>query len=172
MSTVTNAWTNDKPEGSEAANTTDDRLRQWRVDEEERLKPMFYGFDATDNVAPNNEAGVKKLDFYKQASDPSQVTDYSHLYVKLVGGLPELFYQDDTSTTFQLTTAGALNVLSADLLGKLANDTYFTAVDNAGTGTVDLIKANTSDVAMCQTTQQMPRQAHQRQMHHYLTRSM
>jgi hypothetical protein len=141
MATVTNAWTNDKPLGSEAANTTDDRLRQWRLDNEERLKPFLYGYDATDNVAPNNEAGIKNLPFYKQTVDPSKVTDYAHAYVKIVNGLPELFYQDDTSTTFQITTAGALNVLSADLLGKLTNDTYFTAIDNAGTGTTDLIKA-------------------------------
>lgn len=31
---------------------------------------------------------------------------------------------------------------------KLPNDTYLTAKDYAGTGTVDLIKANTSDVAV------------------------
>jgi hypothetical protein len=141
MATVTNAWTNDKPEGSEAANTTDDRLRQWRVDVEERLKPFLYGFDATDNVAPNNEAGIKNLPFFEESSDPSKVTNYAHLYTTDVVDRPELFYQDDTSTTFQLTTGGALNVLSADLLGKLANNTFFTAVDNAGTGTTDLIKA-------------------------------
>jgi len=86
----------------------------------------------------------RKVTFYGNITDPTQVTGKSHLYQK--GG--ELYFQDATNTTRKITDAGTINIISADLVGTLANATYFTAVDAAGTGTVDLIKADANDVAV------------------------
>ncbi len=105
---VTNSWDESTPTGSDNASTTDDFFRKHRKDLGERLEPINYGFNTGDNNAPENAPGIKNLPFFKQDSDPSQVTDYGHFYVKLVSGVPELFYQDDTNTTLQLTQGGSL----------------------------------------------------------------
>jgi hypothetical protein len=104
----TNAWDESTPLGSENASTADDYFRQHRLDLGERLEDMFYGFNAASNAAPENDFGVKLLKFYKQTSDPTAATDYGHFYVKLVDGVPEIFYQDDTNTTLQMTSGGDL----------------------------------------------------------------
>lgn len=52
----------------------------------------------------------------------------------------ELFYNDSAGNQIQITTNGNI---SAGL--ELPNNTYLRSVDNAGTGTVNLIRANTSD---------------------------
>lgn len=60
----------------------------------------------------------------------------------------ELYFKDDDDNTIQLTTGGVIKLTSAALLGILANNTYLTAVNAAGDGTVDLIKANASNAAV------------------------
>ncbi len=104
----TNSWDESTPVGTEDAKTLDNYQRKHRLDLGERLEDLLYGFNASSNTAPENNYGVKSLRFYKQSSDPTQTTDYGHFYVKLVSGVPELFYQDDTNITLQLTSGGKL----------------------------------------------------------------
>lgn len=130
----TNAWDETTPAGTENASTTDDYLRKHRLDLGERLEALLYGFDASSNAAPENTAGIKNLPCYKQGSDPTKVTDYGHLYVKLVSGIPELFFQDDTNTALQLTSGGKLK--STDEL----------VVDGASTLTGNVAMAGTLDI--------------------------
>lgn len=108
MSVVTNSWTNDKPEGSQSANLTDDFLRQWRLDNEERLKEMFYGFNADSNIAPENEAGIKKLKLFPQSASPTTDSGYGFIFAKTVAGVIEVFYKDGNGNEIQLTSAGNL----------------------------------------------------------------
>ncbi len=103
-----NAWDETTPVGATNASEADNFFRKHRLDLGERLEDIFYGFNASDNSDQENEVGVKNLKMYREASDPSTVTDYGHLYVKLVSGVPELFFQDDTNTTLQLTSGGRL----------------------------------------------------------------
>lgn len=49
--------------------------------------------------------------------------------------IAELYYKDESANTIQITSSG----------NRLANATYFTATDNAGTGSVNVIKAHTDD---------------------------
>ena len=48
-----------------------------------------------------------------------------------------------------------LKLTSAELLGGLANNVYLTAVDNAGTGTANMIKLDGSDRAVLPVTAQL-----------------
>lgn len=77
-------------------------------------------------------------------SDPAPGANKGALYIKDVGGVAELFFQDEVDNPVQLTTGGKLN---AAALGALPADTYLTAVDTAtGESTVNLIKASADDV--------------------------
>lgn len=126
----TNAWDETTPTGKNNASTTDDFFRKHRLDLGERLQDMFMGFNASSNASPENNIGVKFLKCYKQSSDPSSATDFGHLYVKLVSGVPELFFQDDTNTTLQLTSGGKL--YSSTTLETVGNATIGGALDVVG----------------------------------------
>lgn len=77
-------------------------------------------------------------------ADPAPGANKGALYIKDVGGVAELFFQDEVDNPVQLTTGGKLN---AAALGALPADTYLTAVDTAtGESTVNLIKASADDV--------------------------
>lgn len=128
----TNAWDETTPLGSEQASVLDNYQRQHRLDLGERLEDMFYGFNAASNAAPENDYGVKSLRLYKQTSDPTTATDYGHFYIKLVSGVPELFYQDDTNTAKQLTSGGQINILAADIPNDTLDSQHYAAgsIDN------------------------------------------
>lgn len=133
--TVTNAWSEDKPEGSEAANLADNYLREHRVDLGDRLKEMLYGFNTDSNTAPENESGVKKLKCYPQATAPTTDSSYGFIYCKTVNGVIELFYKDGNGTEKQITTAGKINVIAADLV---ATGVVLTTTDQTVAGTKTL----------------------------------
>jgi hypothetical protein len=57
------------------------------------------------------------------------------LYLLDVSSKAELHFEDEDENTIVLTSKG----------NRLANNTYFTATDNAGTGSVNLFKATTGD---------------------------
>lgn len=149
MTTFNETFDKTTPAGTDAPSVIDDRIQEFKKAVQERENvDHYWPYASVDDVAGGNEVASKytgehrKVTLYENITDPPQVTGKGHIYMK--GG--ELYYQDATNTTRKLTLAGALYIISADLLGKLANNTYFTAVDFAGTGTVDLIKANASDV--------------------------
>ena len=130
------------PAGSDDPSEADDRMRETKAAVQERLA-VDHKFSLTGTEVSATDSGEHtKITFNVTLADPTQVSGKAHLYMKN----DELFYQDDTNTTKQLTNGGALNIVGAEILGILANNTFFTAVDNAGTGTVDLIKADASDV--------------------------
>jgi len=146
------AWTNAldsaTPAGSDAPSTIDDQIRLVKAALQERLNADHY-WPLTGTAVSSTDAG-KHRKVTAQAvlsSKPTLLTGEAALYTKTVSGVSEWFWEDSAGTEHQLTTAGAINVSVAEILGLLTNDTYFTAIDAAGTGTVDLIKANSSDVA-------------------------
>lgn len=149
MTTFNDTYDKTTPAGTDVPSVIDDRIRETKLAIQERENVDHYWPYASqadvaggDEVASQYTGEHRKITFYENITDPTQVTGKGHIYMK--GG--ELYYQDATNTTRKLTLAGAINIISADLLGKLANNTYFTGVDNAGTGTVDLIKATTGDI--------------------------
>ena len=142
MTTFNDTYDKATPDGTDDPSEADDRMREIKAAIQERLA-VDHKFSLTGTEVSASDTGEHlKITFNVTIADPTQVASKAHLYMKD----DELFYQDDTNTTKQLTNAGALNVTGAELLGILANNTYFTAVDNAGTGTVNLIKATTGDI--------------------------
>ena len=142
----TNSIDTATPAGTDAPSVIDNRIREAKAGWQERLNVDHY-MPLTGTQVSDNDAGEhRQVTFHEPISTPSASADHGYLYLKDVDSVVELFWIDESGNELQLTTGGVLNVTGADLLGKLANDTYLTAVDNAGTGTVDLIKADANDV--------------------------
>ncbi|MFA5037859.1 MAG: hypothetical protein WC479_11880, partial [Candidatus Izemoplasmatales bacterium] len=76
-----------------------------------------------------------------QAAAPTAYSNCGYLYLKDVSSVVELFWEDESGNEIQITTGG--KILGDNV--RLSNDTYLTAVDAAGTGTVNLIKAGRNE---------------------------
>jgi len=114
------------------------RMREIKLANRERMD-VDHVWDLTGTEVSDADTGEhRQITFHESIADPTQVADHAHLYMKS----DELYYQDDTTTTIKLTDSGYLCFASLD---PIANDTYLTAVDEAGTGTVDLIKAGRNE---------------------------
>lgn len=92
--------------------------------------------------ASGDETGEhKKVTFHGAISDPTVAAGDGVLYIK--GDPPELYFRDeDDGNVIQLTSGGEILFGS---LSSIAKDTYLKAINNAGDGTIDLIKGNASD---------------------------
>ena len=134
------------PAGTDAPATLDNDARTKALALQERLNVCMY-FPLTGTAVSDTDAGKMRQALFQAAleSKPTLDTGESAVYPKLVGSVVELFYEDSAGTEKQLTSEGSINISSAELLGILANATYFTAIDEAGTGTVDLIKAGKNE---------------------------
>lgn len=137
------------PAGTDNPTEADDRIREGKGAFVERLDVDHYFYRSATSTYDAADTGKHRFVVIRDANDISSVDDDEFvIQTKEVGGIKEIHLMDEDENEFQLTSAGSLNIVSADLLGTLANNTYFTAVDNAGTGTVDLIKADANDVAV------------------------
>lgn len=137
------------PLGTDAPSTLDDQDRLTKGAVQERENVDHYWPLTGTQVSGVDVGEHRKATFHEPlGADPTTATNKGHVYMKNVAGVVELFWKDESGNVLQLTTGGKLNIGSSDIVGKLANNTFFTAVDQAGTGTVNLIKANASDVAV------------------------
>jgi hypothetical protein len=142
----TNALDNATPAGTDAPSVIDDQLRLIKAAVQERLNTDHF-WPLTGTAVSDTDAG-KHRKVTAQAVlgvKPTLLTGEAALYTKTVSGVSEWFWEDSAGTEHQLTNAGKINIESAEILGLLPNDTYLTAVDNAGTGTTDLIKAGQNE---------------------------
>lgn len=131
-----------RPQGTEAPSVLDDQIRNSKQAWQERLNVDHLMALTGSQVSDADSGYHRQVTFYSStATDPI-------LGVTAVSSVDELRYTDSEGSVLYLTSAGTLNIGSSDLLGTLANNVYFTAVDNAGTGVVDLIKADANDVAV------------------------
>ena len=144
----TYTYDTDTPLGSDSPSVIDDRIREVKDGVQERMNVDHYwpltGTEVSDAAAGQH----RQIEFYGPISTPTYAADKAWVYSKDVSSVVEIHILDESGNEIQLTDAGTINIASADLLGTLANDTYFTAVDAAGTGTADLIKADTNDMAV------------------------
>jgi hypothetical protein len=137
------------PAGSDLISAVDDRIRELKSAVQERENVDHY-WPLTGTQVSDEDAGKhRQITFYDVLSDdPTVSSGEGQIYLKTVGSQEELFFRDDTNSGLQITSAGTLNITSSDLVGTLANNTYFSAVNAAGDGTVNLIKADSNDVAV------------------------
>lgn len=125
------------PAGSDDPAEADDRMREIKAAVQERENVDHY-WPLTGTEVSDADAGEHRKVTLRTGSAPSAVADKGFVYAKDVGDKAELFYIDEDGNEIQLTSKGQY----------LANDTNLTATDNAGTGSVNLIKASTSDLAV------------------------
>ncbi len=93
------------PGGGDSPAEADDRMREIKAAVQERLNVSMY-FPLTGTEVSDTHAGeMRYVPFHQSISDPTQVSGHADLYMKS----DELYYQDDTNTTLQLTSAGDLN---------------------------------------------------------------
>jgi hypothetical protein len=150
------AWINDldtsTPSGSDPPAVLDNRIREAKAAIVERLAQDHY-MPLTGTSQTDTAGGEHVKVTLRETTKPAAVTDKGFLYVKDVSGTTELFFEDAAGNEKQLMSAGQINVALTDIPDDvitgakilLLNNTYLRAKDVAGTGTVDLIKANSSD---------------------------
>jgi len=131
------------PVGTDAPSTLDDKDRETRYGFAERLNVDHY-FALTGTSLSDAAIGQHRhVEFYAPISTPTYAANKGWLYTKDVSSAAELHWLDESNNEIQFTTGGKIN--AADL-GSFPNNTYVTAVDVAGTGTVNLIKADANDM--------------------------
>ncbi len=130
----------EKPAGTRARSLGDDDIREFKRTVRERLAiDHEFMADETGEIAVGCH---KKITFAEiQGSDPTTYTNIGYLYLKDVSAVVELFWKDESGNAIQITTGG--KILGDNV--QLSNNTNLKAKDAAGTGTVNLIKANASD---------------------------
>ncbi|KKN73468.1 hypothetical protein LCGC14_0400430 [marine sediment metagenome] len=126
------------PAGSDSPAEADDRMREIKAAVQERMNVCMY-WPLTGTEVSDADAGEFRFCLFHApiAATPTVAADHGHIRVKDVGSKAEFTWTDEDENELVLTSKG----------NNLANNTYLTATDNAGTGSVNLIKANTSDSA-------------------------
>jgi len=129
------------PVGSEAKSNGDNRIREYKTQVREILE-VDHNFQSSGQDA---DAGKhKKVSLIEIVDLGTGASGEPILGAQTVSGKPELVYTDEDDNDVQITNSGAIHLNSA----RQTNNVYIKAINNAGTGTVDLIKANASDVAV------------------------
>lgn len=134
----TRDWTESDPIDHTKFNAIATQSRNIRKDLAERMDSQFYGF-----INGETDEGVKKLLFKEQASAPTVAANFIGVYAKEVSGVAELFFKDESGNETQITSGGKINQAA---VANVANNTYIKSKDAAGSGTVDLIKANALNI--------------------------
>ena len=133
------------PAGTDDPTEADDRMREIKGAFVERLDIDHYFTLSATSTYDTADCGKHRFITFREPNDLTvMAADESALFSKNVSTVTELHWIDESDNVLQLTSGGEILFAS---LSSVANNTYFTAVDAAGTGTVDLIKASASDVA-------------------------
>lgn len=129
------------PSGSDDPREADDRIREGKGGFIERFGVDHFCTASSTGVYDHADTGKHEfITLIDMGSDPTAAAGYAHIYMNN----DELFYQDDTDTTCQITKDGQIEYQS---ITDVNSDTYIVSVDNAGTGTANLIKADANDLA-------------------------
>jgi len=129
------------PAGSQAISLGDNRIREFKTQVREIME-IDHKYESSGQDADMGKH--KQCTFIEAADIGTGAEGLPILGGQTAGGKAELTFTDEDDNDIQITKAGALYLGDA----RLDNDSYLKAINNAGDGTVDLIKANTSDVAV------------------------
>jgi hypothetical protein len=132
----------DTPTGSDDPAEGDDRIREVKAAFQERLDIDHYFTASGANTYDDPNTGKHRFVRFVEPNDLTVMpANEGALFTKDVNDVAELHWINENDQNVQLTREGIINLTSNSLLGILANNTFFTAIDKAGTGTVGLIKA-------------------------------
>jgi hypothetical protein len=158
MTIPTTAIDETAPAGSQKVNLGDNRIREYKVQNREILE-VDHVYPSSGQDADNGKH--KKVSLIEQADLGTGAEGKPILGAQTVGGKAELVFTDEDDNDIPLTSGGKLGSATTNILGNGCdldgvltsdditldqNNVYLKAKNAAGTGTVDLIKANASDV--------------------------
>ena len=145
MSVPTVSWSETTPAGTDDISQGDDRIRE--------LKTQIREVIAVDHDFPSSgqaaDVGQHKQVTLQESDGTAQSgsAGIGILVAQTISGKPELVYTDEDDNDVQITGGGVL------LAGQLPNNTTFKSKNAAGSGTVDIVKVNTSNqVELTNTT--------------------
>jgi len=136
MSVPTVSHDETSPPGGQAISLGDDRIREFKKQTREIIAVDHYMLSSGQGITWGQH---KQVTLQEQADLGTGAVSATILGSQTITGKGELVYTDEDDNDIQITSGGAL------VAGQLANDTYFLAIDNAGTSTVNVLKVNTSD---------------------------
>jgi hypothetical protein len=136
----TTAWAETTPSGGDNISAGDNRIREMKTQIREVID-VDHDFPSSGQAADVGQH--KKVTLQEQADLGTGAVGATILGSQTVSGKGELVYTDEDDNDIQITSGGNIDGASV----RLDNNESLTATDNAGTGTVALIKANASDQA-------------------------
>ena len=150
-------WTNTlstiTPAGSDSPSTLDDRIKEAKAAIVERLAIDHY-MPLTGSSQTDTAGGQHSKVTLRAVTKPTAPAGTIIIYGKTDGdGNTEFYIVDVAGNEKQIIKAGKINLALTDIANDLINGTkilllnevYLRAKDQAGTGTVNLIKANSSN---------------------------
>jgi len=132
------SWSEDSPAGTQAIALGDNRIRELKTQLREVIE-IDHNFSSSGQDADYGKHN--QISLLEQADLGSGAEGKPILGAQTVDGKAELLFTDEDDNDVQLTSGGAILLDS----GRITNDTYIKAINAAGDGTVDLIKADGSD---------------------------
>ncbi len=135
MTTFSSTYDTATPGGSDDPAEADDRMREIKAAVQERENVDHY-WPLTGTEVSDTDAGEHRKVTLRQTSKPTAVASKAFLYSKDIGGQAEFFVMSEDGVEIQVSRDGKLNLD----LNILANNTAIKADNEAGDGTVDLIK--------------------------------
>ncbi len=136
----TTSWDETSPAGSQSILLGDNRIREFKTQVREVIG-VDHDFPSSGQAADNGQH--LRVTLQEQADLGSGAEGVPILGAQTINSKAELVFTDEDDNDIQITSAGYIDGASV----RLDNDESLTATDNAGTGTVSLIKANASDQA-------------------------
>ncbi len=128
------------PVGEDPPSVIDNRIRQAKAATQERANVDHY-WPLTGTQVSDSDTGEHRKVTLRQTTKPTAVASKAFLYTKDIGGQAEFFVMSEDGVEIQVSKDGKLDLD----LNTLANNTAIVA-NKASSGTVDMIKLNTSDV--------------------------
>lgn len=160
MTVPTTSWDETAPAGTRKINLGDNDIREMKTQIREVIG-VDHQFPSSGSAA---DTGYHNWVTLKEKSDLGTGAEGATILgSQTVSGKGELVYTDEDDNDVQITSGGKLGSASINILGNDCdldgslisdgigidtNNTYITSKDAAGTGTVDLIKADGSDVVV------------------------
>lgn len=159
MTIPTVSWDETAPAGNTSINLGDNRIRELKTQLREVIE-VDHKFGSSGQDADNGKHN--KCSFLEQANLGTGSVGEPILGAQTVSGKAELVFTDEDDNDIQLTSSGKLGGSSTQILGSTVdcasllgdaikidtNNTYIKSKNAAGSGTVDLIKADTLDVVV------------------------
>lgn len=141
MAVPTVALNETTPAGGNYVREGDDRIREYKIQNREMME--------VDHVYPSSGTSAtggfhKQVTLVETDNLGTGDTGLPILGGQTVAGVPELTYTTEADADIQITKGAAIFGNSV----RMDNNTYFKSIDAAGTGTVDLIKADANNVAV------------------------